>query len=189
MRSPRSRRSPTASARPRRSATRLTRMSRRVSSPPYEMETGSRVGNGGFPSLGGTGKQRQPATPASPQKEGAAILWTTPETRRPPEPLCGRLWGSRVDVGGSSDRSPADLIHEAGASAGLGLLIVDADGEGVLAGTTPGPLEGDWAAVDEHLPTPDTPGLLALLGAGKAGGAQGAGAAEPLGPLQLAGRG
>src|SRR6266540_802821 len=104
----------------------------------------------GVPFAGGPGKQGQPATRASPQKEGTAILWTTaghPPRRPIPPP-----------------RTPRPPPYATG------------------------PLVGDGAAVDEHLPTPDTPWLLALLGAGEAGGAQGAGAAEPFGPLQFAGR-
>jgi drug/metabolite transporter (DMT)-like permease len=60
-------------------------------------------------------------------------------------------------------------------------------GHGVLSRTSPGTLERNRSAVDEHLPTPDAPGLAALLGALKAPGAQRAGPAELLGQLQLAG--
>ena len=60
-------------------------------------------------------------------------------------------------------------------------------GQLVLAGTSPGTLERDGSAVDEHLPTPHAPGLAAVLGALEAPGPQRAGPAELLGQLQLAG--
>src|SRR6266511_6128262 len=175
-----------SSARPRRSATRVTRMSRRVSSPPYEMEIGSRVGNGGSLRWG-AGEAGAACHAGKPAARGNRHSVDNRRTSAAaPDPAAPDPAAPPVRPGPETPR-PRDSIG-AGASAGLGLLLVDADGDGVLSGTTTGPLVGDGAAVDEHLPTPDTPWLLALLGAGEAGGAQGAGAAEPFGPLQFAGR-
>jgi hypothetical protein len=82
--------------------------------------------------------------------------------------------------------SPAGV----GSSAGLGLggrKLGWERGQLVLAGTSSGSLEGNGSAVDEHLPTPDAPGLAALLGALQAPGPQRAGPAELLGQLELSG--
>jgi hypothetical protein len=82
-------------------------------------------------------------------------------------------------------------IIGAGGSAGLGPLIVDADGkrmDWVLTGSPPGSLEWDRVAVDEDLSTPDAPWLVALDRAGEARGPERARPAQPLRPLQLAGR-
>src|SRR6478736_22723 len=60
-------------------------------------------------------------------------------------------------------------------------------GHGVLARTAAGPLASHDGALDEQLPTPDAPRLLALERAGKALDACGAEPAERLGELDVLG--
>src|ERR671933_1519625 len=134
------------------------------------MEVGSRVDKV-VPFAGGRGKHRQPATCELSQKAGTPHLWITPRTTGPghfgpcrsagsapechdPRADVPMALGSQLDLRGSSvpARDPAQLMHDGpGSSAGLGLLRVDGDRDGVLSGTAPSSLDRDGMPIPEHL--------------------------------------
>jgi hypothetical protein len=145
---------------------------------------------------GSSGEQGVDQDPPLAPGEGVAGLGAPLGAARPlvPGPLGIRPQRSQVVVDQLLLHGDVHVVFTSsavsGASARLGLGGRELGwqrGQRMLAGTSPGTLERNGSAVDEHLPAPHPPGLAALLGALKAPGAQRAGPAELLGQLQLAG--